>query len=135
MPLSELMAKILIVDDERSIRELFKFIFEDAGHTVLLADTGLGALEVIEGVVPDFIVTDLAMPEMSGQEFILELGRRARRRPELGNIPYVVMTGENFMEAEMNKDFGSTAGFICFFPKMTPPEIVLEKAEAALKAV
>lgn len=128
------MAKILIVDDENSIRELFRFIFEDAGHEVVLAVNGRKALEILEGLIPDFIVLDVSMPEMSGAEFITELKRRAARNPELNNIPFVVMTGENFMETELNKVFGSARGFVCYFPKMTPPEQVLDKAVEVLES-
>jgi CheY-like chemotaxis protein len=126
------MAKILIIDDERTILELFKYIFEDAGHKVELASNGLQALEMLQTDIPDLIVLDVSMPEMSGKEFIIELGRRAARNPRFNNIPFVVMTGENFMEAELNKVFASARGFVCFFPKMTPPERVLEKAAKIL---
>lgn len=128
------MARIFIVDDENSIRELFKYIFEDAGHEVVMANNGREALAVLQETIPDFMVLDVSMPEMSGTEFIVELKKRAARNPALNNIPFVVMTGENFMEAELNKIFGSAAGFVCFFPKMTPPEQVLEKAEDYLKS-
>lgn len=127
------MSKILIVDDESSIRELFKYIFEDAGHEVMLANNGREALGVLEGTIPDFMVLDVSMPEMSGTEFVVELKRQAVRKPEFNNIPFVVMTGENFMETELNKVFASARGFACFFPKMTPPEQVLAKAEEIIK--
>ncbi len=127
------MAKILIVDDEPTIRELYRYIFEDAGHTVTLAENGRQALEVIKGLVPDFMVLDVAMPEMSGKEFIIELGRQAARDRRLDGIPFVVMTGENFMGSELNRVFASRPGFVCFFPKMIPPDRVLEKAAEILK--
>ncbi len=126
------MAKVLIVDDENSIRELFRYIFEDAGHEVLLANNGRAAVDVLREITPDFIVLDVSMPVMSGTEFIIELKRMAVNKKELNDIPFVVMTGENFMEAEMNKVFASARGFVCFFAKMTPPEHVLEKAEKVL---
>lgn len=128
------MAKILVVDDEATIRELFKYIFEDAGHEVALANDGLQALSAIQAGIPDFMVLDVSMPEMSGKEFIVELNRRALLDPRLGNIRFVVMTGENFMEVELNKVFALARGFVCYFPKMTPPEKVLEKAEEILRS-
>lgn len=127
------MAKILIADDEPSIRELFRFIFEDAGHEVTLVKNGRQALEALEDSVPDFIVLDISMPEMSGREFVTELRRLSARDPRLANIPFVVMTGENFMDSELNKIFTLTPGFVCFFPKMIPPDRVLEKAAEVLK--
>ena len=126
------MAKILIIDDEAAIRELFKFVFEDSGHEVLTANNGLQALEVLQGDTPDFMVLDVSMPEMTGTQFITELLRRAGQDARLSTIPFVVMTGENFMESELNKIFALAGGFVCFFPKMIPPETVLEKAEEIL---
>jgi CheY-like chemotaxis protein len=126
------MAKILIVDDEQTIRELFKYVFEDAGHEVALANNGREALAAVRGNLPDFMVLDVAMPEMSGKEFVLELKRLAAADRALGSIPFVVMTGENFMDSELNSAFSSASGFVCFFPKMTPPETVLQTAETAL---
>lgn len=126
------MAKILIVDDEQTIRELFKYVFEDAGHEVSLANNGREALAAVQDGLPDFMVLDVAMPEMSGKEFVLELKRLSAADRALETIPFVVMTGENFMDKELNSVFSSVSGFVCFFPKMTPPEKVLETAETAL---
>lgn len=122
------MSKILIVDDEPTILELFKYIFEDAGYEVSLANNGNRALAIVQNNIPDFMVLDVAMPEMSGKEFVMELKRLAAGDRRLGTIPFVVMTGENYMEGELNSVFASAAGFVCYFPKMTPPEKVLEKA-------
>ena len=122
------MYKILIVDDEPSILELFRFVFDEAGHEVTLARNGRQALDALKKSVPDFMVLDIAMPEMSGREFIKELKLQSELDPRLGNIPFVVMTGENFLNAELNSAFTATPGFVCFFPKMIPPDRVLEKA-------
>lgn len=126
------MAKILIIDDEPTILELFRFVFEDAGHEVLLARNGQEALALLRELTPDFMVLDVSMPVMSGKEFILELNKRTLREARLGRIPFVVMTGENFMDLELNRVFASARGFVCYFPKMTIPEIVLNKAEEVL---
>lgn len=127
------MSKILVVDDEPTILELFKYVFEDAGHRVTVARNGLAALACLALDIPDFIVLDVAMPEMSGKEFALELKRLSQQDARLARIRFVVMTGENFMDAGLNRAFASTPGFVCFFPKMIPPEIVLQKAEEVLK--
>ena len=130
------MAAILVIDDENSICQLFKYVFEDAGYTVGLAANGLEALEALRRGYPDFMILDVAMPVMSGKEFMVELNKRALSDPRLDSIPFVVMTGENFMEPELNKVFSSAKGFVCYFPKMTPPEEVLAKAREILdKAV
>lgn len=128
------MAKILIVDDEPAILQLFQYIFEEAGHEVLLAGDGRQALDSLLSGLPDFMVLDVAMPEMSGKELVLELKRLGAKDPRLTKIPFVVMTGENFMDGELNMVFGGAPGFVCFFPKMTPPEKILEKAEETLRS-
>jgi len=127
------MAKILIVDDEPAIRELFKYMFEESGHEVATANNGREALDALQDGVTDFMVLDVSMPEMSGTQMITELLRRALRYPRLNKIPFVVMTGENFMEAELNKVFAGAGGFVCFFPKMISPEKVVAKAEEVLR--
>lgn len=126
------MPKVLIVDDESSIRELFKFVFEDEGYEVEMANNGQEALDALQAGTPDFMVLDVSMPVMTGKEFVLELGKRALRDPRLNAIPFVVMTGENFLDPELNKVFGSAKGFVCYFPKMTPPEQILQKAKEIL---
>jgi CheY-like chemotaxis protein len=126
------MAKILIIDDEPSIRELYSFIFSDAGHEVLLAENGLAALELLKSHTPDFMVVDVSMPELPGDEFIKRLGHLALTDPRLDQIPFCVMTGENFMESSLNSTFAKRPGFVCYFPKMTVPETILAKAEETL---
>ena len=128
------MAKILIIDDEPTIRDLFGFVFLDAGYEVAFARNGRQALDALKDSVPDFMVLDIAMPEMSGREFAIELTCLAAQDPRFSDIPFVVMTGENYMDAELNKVFTTTPGFICFFPKMIPPDRVLLKAAEILES-
>lgn len=126
------MAKILIVDDEPTIVQLFRYIFEDAGHEVISAENGRLALTALQSGRVDFMVLDVAMPEMDGRGVAAELNRLSVHEPGLKKVPFVVMTGENYMDPGLNRIFASAPGFVCFFPKMTPPEKVLEKAEQVL---
>lgn len=126
------MAKILIIDDEPSIRELYNFIFGDAGHEVLLAGNGEEALAVLKEHTPEFMVVDVSMPVMPGNEFIERLGRLAVSDRRLDQIPFCVMTGENFLESSLNSTFAKRPGFVCYFPKMTVPEVILAKAEETI---
>jgi CheY-like chemotaxis protein len=71
------MANILVVDDEKSIRMLFNYMCSDAGHTVREAENGVQALAALDSFVPDAILLDIAMPEMRGPEFALNLRRLA----------------------------------------------------------
>jgi two-component system, OmpR family, phosphate regulon response regulator PhoB len=81
-------AEILIVDDERPLRELLASLFEEAGYRVRTAIHGRDALAQIEDARPDLIVMDLMMPVMGG----VELYRQLKRRAETRAIPIIVMS-------------------------------------------
>ena len=60
------MAKILVIDDERSIRNTLKDILEFEKHQVVLAENGKLGLEVANETTFDLIFSDIKMPEMDG---------------------------------------------------------------------
>lgn len=62
--------QILVVDDEPSIRESLGMLLTSVGYDVALAENGVRAVSHLDLAVPDLIVTDLNMPEMSGMELI-----------------------------------------------------------------
>lgn len=126
------MAKILIVDDEESIRMLFHYTFSDAGHTVETAENGRVALEKFDTFVPDFILLDIAMPEMTGPEFVKNWDKKALTRPELRDIPFMVMTGENYLNPTVPLGFGDKKNFKSFVAKMTNPDDVLAMVKGIL---
>jgi two-component system, NtrC family, response regulator AtoC len=61
---------ILVVDDEEAIRLFLEATLEDEGYEVLTASSGGQALEVLEHTVPDFVLLDLMLPDMSGLEVL-----------------------------------------------------------------
>lgn len=67
------MAKILVVDDERSIRNTLKDILEFEKHQVTLAENGKLGLEAAQNAVFDLIFSDIKMPEMDGIELLSQL--------------------------------------------------------------
>jgi two-component system NtrC family sensor kinase len=68
--------KILVVEDEPQIRQLFEDVIRTAGHQVETAPDGRVALELIDRENFDLIITDVKMPEISGAEFYAELKRK-----------------------------------------------------------
>lgn len=83
------MKKVLIVDDEPDIRFILRHILEDGGYEVHEAINGSSALEILGGVSPDLVITDLMMPIMDGNELI----ERLRSDPATGSIPIMSLTG------------------------------------------
>ena len=71
------MAKILIVDDDASIRGLFRRILEVEGYTIVEASNGESALRCFEESWADLVITDIVMPEKDGLELMAELRRLA----------------------------------------------------------
>lgn len=80
---------VLIVDDDRDIRETLGEIIADAGHGIHLAANGAEALSALQsGVRPGAIVLDLMMPIMDGWEFL----RRRNDVPHAADVPVVVIS-------------------------------------------
>ncbi|MEW6729907.1 MAG: sigma-54 dependent transcriptional regulator [Acidobacteriota bacterium] len=66
------MPKILVVDDERSMRELLERVFQREGYTVHVADDGARALETIRTSVYDLVISDVKMPGLTGLELLTQ---------------------------------------------------------------
>ena len=77
-----------MVEDSKTIQEVAKHGLEDAGFNVVLADDGQHALEIIDDVAPDILLTDLNMPRMAGDE----LCRRVFNMTRYKFLPIVVMS-------------------------------------------
>ncbi len=67
------MARLLIIDDEKDIRDLLGETFSEQGHQIQLARSGKEGLELIRRNAVDLVLTDIFMPEKDGIETILEL--------------------------------------------------------------
>jgi len=86
------MAKILVIDDERSIRNTLKDILEFEKHQVSLAENGKLGLEVAQNNVFDLIFSDIKMPEMDGIELLVHLKER-----EI-DVPIIMISGHGNIE-------------------------------------
>jgi len=82
--------RILVVDDEPSIREAMGEILERRGYEVLTAADGLDALHALSKSLPDLIISDLNMPRMSGFEFLAVV------RERFPHIATIAVSGEYF---------------------------------------
>jgi len=66
--------RILVIEDDDSVRKLIRRILEGAGYTVLEAPDGVQGVQVYREQRPDLVLTDIFMPGKEGLETILELG-------------------------------------------------------------
>ncbi len=69
------MPRILVVDDDPSIREMLDEVLKDAGYSVEVAADGLEALRMVKASPPDLIITDIIMPEQDGVGIMLQLAK------------------------------------------------------------
>lgn len=88
------MAKILVIDDEKSIRNLLDTLLSRKGYDVVLADGGRKGLELFRRERPDVVVLDLKMPEMDG---IVVLQQVRSLKPDQ---PVIILTGAGTPEKE-----------------------------------
>lgn len=88
-PLGCVMATLLLVEDEPSIRELLAEFLEGCGHRTVAVDHGREALAWLRrtDVWPDTILTDIAMPEMDGLELLAAL------KGLCPQVPVIAMSG------------------------------------------
>ncbi len=92
MSSSEVLLKILIIDDESSIRYSFADYLEDRGFETFLAENGRLGLEILTQKKPQLVLVDLQMPEVDGFEFM----RQAKVLSP--NLPIIVISGANRIE-------------------------------------
>jgi CheY-like chemotaxis protein len=96
-------AVALVVDDSMLIRYTVCRFLEERGFAVESATNGVEALQILERVRPDLIVTDMQMPKMSGSELITAL----KQNPATANIPIIIVAGRasGFDEKENRANF------------------------------
>lgn len=91
--------KILIIEDDRSLRESYKLIFSFYSNVEIFeAEDGDKGFETAKFVIPDLIILDNKMPVMSGEQ----TARLLRGEPTTKNIPIVMTTGMQLLENDVN---------------------------------
>lgn len=87
--------KILVVDDEESLRDLVKAILEPENFEVAVASDGKECLETLKAVKPDLVLLDMMMPGMSGRQTC----EKIRENPKTKDLKVVFLTVAKFSEA------------------------------------
>ncbi|MEO6463357.1 MAG: response regulator transcription factor [Candidatus Eisenbacteria bacterium] len=119
-------ATILIVDDEREIRELLRYNLEREGYQVLTAAGGEEGLARIFSARPDLVLLDLLLPGLNG----LEVLREVRNEPSTKDLPILLLTARS---AEMDKLLGFERGADDYITKPFSPREVIARVDAVLR--
>ena len=96
--------RVLIIEDNRDAREMFRIMLELSGHEVLEAEDGLSGLEMLKAARPDVAVVDVGLPGLNGYE----VARRFREERDSAEVMLVALTGYGTPEA---KERSRQAGF------------------------
>ena len=92
------MARILVVDDEPDVRELFNITLKMAGHTTETAKDGVDAVTKLENEIPDLVLLDLMMPRLDG------FGLLTHIRSKMDTKPMRVLVATAKVLEELDKD-------------------------------
>lgn len=113
---------MLLVEDDRSLRELYRAALTSAGFAVVAVEDGLDALRRVEHTAPQAVVLDLALPRLDGRDVSRELRSRSSTR----HIPIVVVSGTDTRDL-------NPADFACVLQKPIDPEAVVFAVERSLR--
>lgn len=121
------MAKIVIAEDERDIRDLVAFTLRFAGHEVAAASNGEEAVELAKKENPDIILLDVRMPRMTGYDAC----RAIKKIPELVDTPVVFLSAKGQeSEIETGMDVGAEEYLLKPF---APDQLTLRVSEILAK--
>ncbi|MBA4382790.1 MAG: diguanylate cyclase response regulator [Sideroxydans sp.] len=120
--------RVLVVEDDRSMRALLEKMLIAAGHHVVIASNGIEALNLIEKERPQLIVTDWLMPQMDG----IALCRELRRKPENRSIYVIIVT---MLESADKLVEAFEAGADDYLNKPITPKIFFARLRAAQRVV
>ncbi len=120
------MAHILIVDDEADLASLVEFNLKQAGLETEVALTGEAALAFVQRQVPDLVLLDLMLPDISGKEVC----RRFRTDPRMKKVPIVMLTARG---EEADRVEGFEVGADDYVTKPFSPRELVLRVKAILR--
>jgi len=114
---------ILVVEDDRRMREFISLHLLGAGYAVRCVETGLQAAASCLSAKPDLIISDVHMPQMTGFEMIAVL----KSEPGMKNIPVIFLTVD-----EAGRDVGKELGAVEYLTKPITAEALLAAVSKSL---
>lgn len=121
------MKKILIVDDHAAVIRVLRLGIEQGGYAVESASDGIECLATLEKGHPDFLVTDIDMPRMSGKELCAAIAERYPDR----QFPIVVLTSRSELE---HRDWTANIENLEFMEKPVSVRQLLAHIDSSLNA-
>jgi len=120
------VAKILVVDDEKDVVELLKFLLEKDGHAVTTAFNGREALQLINQTKPELILLDVMMPEMDGYSVQTQL----LENPETKRIPIIILSAKG----QLKDVFTMSSNVKAYMEKPFDPKALRAKIKESIES-
>lgn len=118
------MEKILIVEDDRATRKALRQLFESEGYLIEIAQDGAQGLAAFRAARPNFVILDLRMPKLGGQDLCLQI------RKESEDVPILILTGS---AEELNRVLLLELGADDYVTKPFSPKELLARVRAILR--
>lgn len=112
------MPKVLIIEDDESLREVYREEFNSEGFTVETANDGQEGVERMVSFMPELVLLDMYMPKMSGFDVL----KMVKNIPEIKNIPIIVFTNINPDVQDLMKNWG--VAYFLLKADNTPGQVV-----------
>lgn len=127
-PNTQNQLQVLVIDDDDLVRETLEMMLVDAGYSVTSASDGRRGLAELEKKVPDFVVTDIYMPEKEGIETIVDIRRT------YPNIKIIAMSGGADVGSMPVLQLAEMVGADRVLKKPFLPSEIIETIEALRKS-
>ncbi len=125
-PVVEQVKKIaLVVDDSLTMRKVLSRVLEREDFEVVTANDGMDAIQKLQLITPDIILTDIEMPRMDGFEF----SRHVRDNEKTSNIPLIVISSRT---AEKHRNVAKELGVNAFLGKPVQDDELMEQVNALI---
>ncbi|MEO6118872.1 MAG: response regulator, partial [Methylotenera sp.] len=125
-PVVEQLKRVaLVVDDSLTMRKVLSRVLEREDFEVITANDGMDAVQKLQQIVPDIILTDIEMPRMDGFEF----SRHVRDNQKTANTPLIIISSRT---AEKHRNFAAELGVNAFLGKPVQDDELIEQVNALL---
>lgn len=121
------LGSVLVVDDDEDSRRLLSHLLERRGYSVVLADGGQAALDVLSTTDVDVILLDVMMPVMDG----FAVCREVKKTPATANVPIILLTARDDMETRAT---GMNLGVSDFLAKPVNKEELFTRVKTQVEA-
>jgi two-component system phosphate regulon response regulator PhoB len=125
--MAELVAKVLLIEDERDLQEVLRYNLEKAGHTVTVAGTGGEGLRIAREQVPELVLLDLMLPDLPGTDVC----RQLKVDPSTREVPIVMLTAKG---EEIDRVVGFEIGADDYVVKPFSMRELLLRVQARLRS-